>query len=106
MKIDTVLQTSRGSNADHTLYEIYDILRAYYKVARKRFVDNICMQAADYHLVNGPDSPIKVFSPSFIGNLNDEQLEKIAGEDNATRRKRAQLKKDIENLEQGRRILA
>lgn len=105
MKIDTVLQTSHASNADYAIYEIHDILRAYYKVARKRFVDNICMQAADYHLVNGPDSPIKVFSPSFVGSLSDEQLQNIAGEDSTTRRKRAQLKKDIENLEQGRKIL-
>lgn len=30
------------SNFEHTLNDLHDILEAYYKVARKRFVDNVC----------------------------------------------------------------
>lgn len=36
---------------DHTVQDIHGILESYYKVARKRFVDNVCMQAVDYYLV-------------------------------------------------------
>lgn len=59
VKLDTITQrTSNSSNLEHTVCDLHDILRSYYKVARKRFVDNVCMQAADYHLVTGPDTPI------------------------------------------------
>ena len=93
------------SNTKHTIHEIHDILQSYYKVARKRFVDNICMQAADFHLVNGPENPLKLFSPQFVSSLSNEQLEEIAGEDTALHRKRTALAKTVADLEVGRRIL-
>ncbi|KAK4981723.1 hypothetical protein LTR66_009764 [Elasticomyces elasticus] len=93
------------SNVEHIVLEIYDILQSYYEFARKRFTDNLCMQAADYHLVKGPGSPLKLFSPSFVSGLGEEQLEKIAGEDPALKRKRATLEREIENLEAGRKVL-
>lgn len=93
------------SNAKHTIWELHDTLEAYYKVARKRFVDNICMQAADFQLVTGPRNPLKLFSPQFVGSLSDEQLEEIAGEDAGLIRKRATLKKEVADLELGKKIL-
>jgi len=103
--LDTKLSNANASNLTYTISDLHDILKAYYKVARKRFVDNVCMQASDHYLVNGPDTPVKVFSPKFVSGLSDEQLEAIAGEEVGMRRKRAQLKRDIENLEKGRRVL-
>ena len=92
-------------NLEHTVCDLHDILRSYYKVARKRFVDNVCMQAADFYLVTGPDTPIKVFSPKFVHKLSSEQLDSIAGEDASRKRKRAELKREIESLEQARKLL-
>lgn len=97
--------TFNVSNLEHTIQDLHDILRSYYKVARKRFVDNICMQGADHHLVTGPDTPIKVFSPAFVADLSAEQLEVIAGEDVSTKRKRAELTREIANLEKGKKVL-
>jgi hypothetical protein len=93
------------SNTDHVIQDIHDILKSYYKVARKRFVDNVCMHAADYHLITGPDTPLKLFSPDFIVSMTPEQIEDIAGEDATLKRKRVVLKKEIQELEEGRRIL-
>lgn len=62
------------------------------------------MQAADYFLVTGHDSPIKVFSPNFVSELTTEQLDAIAGEDLLSKRKREDLKRKIENLEVGKKI--
>lgn len=105
VKLDAVLSSAtNSSNLKHTVDDLHDILKSYYKVARKRFVDVVCMQAADFHLVTGPDAPIKVFSPTFVGGLTPEQLEAIAGEDLVTRRKREELTRKIENLEVGKRI--
>ena len=63
------------------------------------------MQAADYHLVTGPDSPIKGFSPALVSELSPEQLEIIAVEDVVTKRKRAELQHEIDSLEKGEKLL-
>lgn len=105
VKLDSVNQNAYMSNADHTTRDLHDILKSYYRVARKRFVDIVCMQGADFHLVTGPETPTKVFSPSFVADLKPEQLERISGETLLTRKKRAELTREISNLENGKRIL-
>ncbi|KAH0360172.1 dynamin GTPase, partial [Aureobasidium melanogenum] len=104
--LDDIVQNHPMSNAQHTVFEVHDILKAYYKVARKRFVDNVCMQAADYLLVTGPNNPLKILSPQFVSALSDEQLEEIAGEDIGLRRKRTALAKEVKDMEIGKKILA
>ena len=105
VKVDDILQTSTASNADHTVHDLHDILESYYGVAGKRFVDVICMQAVDHYLITGPSAPVKLFSPSFVSALKDDQLDRIAGEDVLTRRKREELRREIENLTNGKGIL-
>lgn len=105
VRLSDIVDLQQMNNVEHTAQDIHDILQSYYEVARKRFVDNVCMQAADYHLVTGPATPMKLFSPSFVHSLSKEQLEEIAGEDPTVHRKRQQLKKEIQELEAGRKIL-
>ena len=105
INLSDFVQSTNSSNIEHTVQDLHDILESYYKVARKRFVDVMCMQAADHYLVTGEDTPLKVFSPEFVGKLTEQQLEMIAGEEVGTKRKRVELKREIENLEQGKRIL-
>lgn len=93
------------SNTGHTVEDIHDILQSYYKAALKRFVDNVCMQAADYYLVNGPDTPMKLLCSLFVNNLSDADLEDIAGEENHVQHLRAQFTKEIKDLEAGKKIL-
>ncbi|MCJ1242979.1 hypothetical protein MMC30_000175 [Trapelia coarctata] len=105
IKMDDILATQDMSNQRNLVWDIHDILKSYYKVARKRFVDNVCMQAADDLLVTGPKTPLKLFSPEFVGRLTDSELEEIAGENAALKRERARLNKEIQNLDAGRKIL-
>ncbi|KAL8863427.1 MAG: hypothetical protein Q9178_000108 [Gyalolechia marmorata] len=93
------------SNIESTVQQLHDILKSYYKVARKRFVDVVCMQAADLHLVRGPDAAVKVLTPAFVTDLTPEQMERIAGEDGSTRRRRAELTRLVENLSQAKALL-
>ncbi|KAH8430047.1 uncharacterized protein LDX57_007718 [Aspergillus melleus] len=93
------------SNTAHTVQDLHDILQSYYQVARKRFVDNVCMQAAGYYLVNGPETPMKLLSPSFVNSLTQDELEEIAGEEASLQRKRRQLVKKIKDLQVAKRIL-
>lgn len=101
----SLLNAANASNAEHTVQDIHDILKAYYKIARKRFVDVVCMQGADYYLVSGPDTSVRFFSPAFVTELKPEALEMIAGESVSTRKKRTELICKIGNLESGRKIL-
>lgn len=68
------------SNGDQTIQDHHDTLEAYYKIARKRFVDAVCLQAGDLFLVSSKDGPLWLFSPHFIGSLSNLDLNKIAGE--------------------------
>lgn len=60
------------------------------------------MQATGYCLLTGP---LGLFSPQFVANLAEDQFMKIAGENAALSRRRAQLNKGIQDLETGRNIM-
>lgn len=105
VRVSDLTRIHHMSNLQQTVQDIHDILKSYYKVARKRFIDNMCMQAADFLLVTGPDAPMKLFSPLWVYSLSREQLEQIAGEEAAIRRKRRQLQKQVKELEIGRKIV-
>jgi hypothetical protein len=70
-----------------------------------RYVDTICTQGTDYHLLNGKNSPLRIFSPLFVASLTPEQLEKIAGEDTSSNERRESLKREMDSLEEGQRLL-
>jgi hypothetical protein len=92
-------------NAQQTREDILDVLTSYYKVSRKRFVDNICMQVIGYYLLEGDESPLKIFSSELVMGLDGEQLELIAGEDAETRYQRSTLESDIRELEAAMKVL-
>ncbi|KAL8676121.1 MAG: hypothetical protein Q9186_007332 [Xanthomendoza sp. 1 TL-2023] len=105
VRLSDLDDTPSMSNLNNTVQHLQDILEAYYNVARKRFVDNVCMQAADHHLMRGPNAAVKVLTPAFIHDLTKEQLERIAGEDLSKKRKRTDLTRQVENLTKARNLL-
>ena len=105
VRVDDIAQNHPLGNVDHVVRDIHDILRSYYKLARKRFVDNVRMQVCDYFLVTGPETPLALFSPRFVAAMSTDQLEDVAGEDPRVLHRRATLEKEIKELEEGRKIL-
>ncbi|EPS29667.1 hypothetical protein PDE_04617 [Penicillium oxalicum 114-2] len=101
---DLQRQNNIGTSG-HTLQNIHDILKCYYKVACRRFVDNVCMQASDHYLVTGLEPPLRLFDPAWVIGLSNSQLEEIAGESTTTKRQRLRLRKEVQDLESGRRAL-
>ncbi len=93
------------SNDDHTIQDLHDTLKSYYKVARKRFVDAVCLQAVDHFLVSGKTSPLWIFSPHFIGKMSDAELHQIAGDEDETIRRRNLLETELGSLKAGEKIL-
>ena len=93
------------SNDDHTIQDLHDTLKSYYKVARKRFVDAVCLQAVDHFLVSGKTSPLWIFSPHFIGSMSDDELHQIAGDGDETIKRRHMLENELTGLKAGEKIL-
>ncbi|KAH8661179.1 hypothetical protein BGZ61DRAFT_539849 [Ilyonectria robusta] len=96
---------SNMSNAEHTAEDIHDILHAYYKVACKRFIDNVYHQAVDHCLLSGPMSPLALFPEQWVLQLDIDKLTAIAGEARITRDNRERLEKTIQDLEEAVKIL-
>lgn len=103
---DIKTQVNNMSNDEYAVLDIHDILKSYYKVSRKTFVDNVCNQAASYSLLHCEDSPIALFSPIWVSQLSSMELEEIAGEAPIVRRSRIQVTKEVESLREAMKILA
>ncbi|KAI4955436.1 hypothetical protein J4E91_001296 [Alternaria rosae] len=88
-----------NDNMQQVREDILDVLISYYEVSRKRFVDMICRQAVGHFLLEGEESPLRVFSPEMVFGLGVEQLEFVAGEDACTKERRAMLESEIRSLE-------
>ncbi|KAI1375986.1 putative dynamin GTPase [Hypoxylon crocopeplum] len=70
-------------------------LNSYYKVAMKTFVDNVCRQVIERHLL----TPLPtIFSPQVVAGLSDEELLRIGSEPRKKQDRRAQLKATAEVL--------
>ncbi len=105
VNIDAIVYSVQMGNIEHTVEDIHAILKSYYKVARKRFVDVVCIQAADYFLVTGSESPLRLFTPSFVYRLSLDSMNLIAGEDVVTKRTRSLLFHEIQCLKAGKVLL-
>lgn len=99
MSVDMLIAAVRSNvvvdTDEQACSEALDELEAYYKVALKTFVDNVCKQVVERHLLRNLPS---MFSPRVVAMYTDEELEKIAGERPEIVRKRKQLREQLGNL--------
>jgi hypothetical protein len=86
------------SNEEQAVFDIHDILRAYYKVAIKRFTDNVVVQVIERCYLDD-SGPVKYVSPGYIGELTDDELSRIAAESYATSSVRNEISYRLERLE-------
>ncbi|KAL3482061.1 P-loop containing nucleoside triphosphate hydrolase protein [Aspergillus californicus] len=85
------------SNEDQAVHDLHDILKAYYKVALKRFADNVIVQVTERHLL-GLGGPVKILSPEWIGEFSDGELSDIASENFATSSVRNELQTSLDRF--------
>ncbi|KIX03127.1 uncharacterized protein Z518_06677 [Rhinocladiella mackenziei CBS 650.93] len=91
------------SNEEQAVYDIHDILKAYYEVAIKRFMDNVVVSVVERWWL-GPNGFVGMFDGEFVGSLSDEELASIAAENYSTTNVRAELKEKLRRFEEARRI--
>ncbi|KAG4033847.1 hypothetical protein MFRU_004g03470 [Monilinia fructicola] len=72
--------------AQHTriqaIFTTHDKLASYYDIGMRRFMDNVCHQVCERHLLGGK-SPLRTFAPDLVTKRfegNEEALKKVAGE--------------------------
>ncbi|KAI0381210.1 interferon-induced GTP-binding protein Mx2 [Hypomontagnella monticulosa] len=92
-------------NTQQVCEDIVDALASYYTVSRERFVDAVCQQVVNHFLLDGDESPLSILSPEFIMRLDADQLEAIAGEDAASKRRRQALAREVGSLEAATKVL-
>ena len=93
------------SNETGVIYDIHDILKAYYKVAIKRYIDDVANLVIERNLL-GSKGPVRIFTPDFIASLSTETLAYIAGEDDVTSELRQYLTAQRDRLEKVKLICA
>ncbi|EED18923.1 dynamin family GTPase, putative [Talaromyces stipitatus ATCC 10500] len=81
------------------IFHVRKRLEVYYEIAMNRFVDNVAMQVVERHVL-GPNCPLLTVSTKLLANLSDEDLHRIAGEDESVTRLRARLNKDRSSYKQ------
>jgi hypothetical protein len=85
-----LMKAAHLSNEDQAVYDIHDILKAYYEVAIKRFTDNVVNQVMERFYV-GKESSVRMLSPDYVNSLSDEDLQGIAQENDDTMISRAEV---------------
>jgi len=103
LNLDELINQAHLSNEDSAVYDIHDILNAYYKVAMKQFVDTVVLQVTERHYM-GHSGPLKYFSPAYVGGLSDEELRNVAGESKATTQERDRLTTLVSQLERALKL--
>ncbi|BCR91453.1 dynamin family protein [Aspergillus chevalieri] len=100
---DQFMTNEHWYNEQQAVNDIHDILVAYYKVARQRFVDNVIIQAGERYVV-GETGPLKIFSPEYISGFSNEELSDIAGENYSTSVARSEITSRGERLQRALEI--
>lgn len=90
------------SNEDQAVVDIHDVLKAYYKVALKRFEDYTVVSVVERML--GDQQGLKFFSPEHVGSLSDVQLAEIAAENYTTSAARTELEHRCERYRQALQV--
>ena len=81
------------------------MVHAYYKVALKRFKENVWKQVGDKLFVSGPFIPLRLFSSEWVKQRTEQQLEDMVGEDKKTLQKRKGLNGRIKDLESAIKVI-
>ena len=78
------------------VYEIHDILKAYYSISVQHYTDAVCKNGLTPKFIR---EVMDVFSTEWVDSLTDEEVKKICAESVADRKTRRELGEDIERLE-------
>ena len=91
------------SNSRNLEDEIHDTLKSYYEIALNEFIEYVTKLIVERYL-NDPKGPLLVFSPIYVGGLDDQAVERLAAEDDSTMRLRAETEQTLALLNRAEEI--
>ncbi|KAH0541847.1 hypothetical protein FGG08_003731 [Glutinoglossum americanum] len=92
------------SNSGNLADEIHDNLKAYYDLEVMNFVEFVVKHIVERYVAS-PIGGLKAFSPSWVGTLSAEELERLASESEETLVKRKEINDLLARLRKARSIL-
>ncbi|KAL4939601.1 hypothetical protein BDV06DRAFT_224873 [Aspergillus oleicola] len=104
ISLTNVMKTVHLSNEDQAVNDIHDILKAYYKVALKRFADNVVIQIVERYIL-GKTGPVRTLNSNMVNDLDDEEMLELAGENFATSSMRNDLVSKCERFKEALAIV-
>lgn len=87
------------SNEDQAVYDVHDVLKAYYKVALKRFIDSVVFQVIERYYL-GLGGLVMLITPEYIGEFSDQDLDEVAHDTYDTAKARNDNSTRLQRLEQ------
>ncbi|KKK14665.1 dynamin GTPase, partial [Aspergillus ochraceoroseus] len=96
--VQSLLESSEPDMMRFASAEALDCMLAYYKVALKRFIDDVAVEVVEVKLVQ---SLASIFTPVKVFEMPPNLVSRIAGESEETRALREQLNKKIQILGNG-----
>lgn len=91
------------SNSQNLEDEIHDTLKAYYEIALNDFVEFVTQHIVERYL-DDDQGPLLMFSPTYVGGLNDQAAGNLAAEDESTMRLRAEYEESLTRLNRAEEI--
>ena len=83
--------------------DIHDILKSYYEIERTNFIENVNQLIVEAYL-NDPQGPCLQFSPMYLSGLGNEEIDRLAAEDEKLVEKRQECEAKLRQLEKVRGI--
>ncbi|KAK4197977.1 putative vacuolar sorting protein VPS1 [Triangularia verruculosa] len=96
--IDSLVATNEPNMSRFAAEEALDCLNAYYKVALKRFIDDVAVEVIETKLLSLLHD---ILSPITVYEMSQELVARIAGEPEESRAEREQFTKQIAVLRNG-----
>lgn len=96
--LEALMKRSEPDMNRYACSEALDCMQAYYKVALKRFIDDIAIEAIEFQLISKLSD---ILSPVGVTFLTADKVADIAGESDKSRELRSQLTGQLQVLEQG-----
>ncbi|KAI9096888.1 P-loop containing nucleoside triphosphate hydrolase protein [Phlyctochytrium arcticum] len=83
---------------EYACREVLEYMRAFYKVALKKFIDNMATDVIERHLLEGLED---IFSPVAVNEMTDDQIKRIAEESESTSSIREYTQNKRDGLQKG-----
>lgn len=91
------------SNAQNLEDDIHDILKSYYELALRDFIEYVNQHVVESYL-RDPDGPVLFFNPTHVSQLSQESIEELGAEDADVVAKRKGLQETLERLNRAEEI--